>query len=77
MCAAPPRAADVERWTPRVRLAGILRSWNEDRGFGFIAPTHGEAELFVQISAFPRNGSRSAEGESLSYELGQDKNGKP
>lgn len=40
-------------------------------------PTHGGAELFVHISAFPRDGSRPAEGESLSYELGQGKNGKP
>ena len=39
-------------------LTGILRSWNEDRGFGFVAPTHGGAELFVHISAFPRDGSR-------------------
>lgn len=60
-----------------MRLTGILRSWNEDRGFGFIAPTHGGAELFVHISSFSRDGSRPVEGESLSYELGQGKNGKP
>lgn len=60
-----------------MRLTGILRSWNEDRGFGFIAPTHGGAELFVHISAFPRDGSRPVEGESLSYELGRGTNGKP
>ncbi|MEO6743439.1 MAG: cold shock domain-containing protein [Caldimonas sp.] len=60
-----------------MRLNGILRSWNEGRGFGFIAPTHGGAELFVHISAFPRDGSRPVEGESLSYELGRGTNGKP
>ena len=60
-----------------MRLTGILRSWSEDRGFGFIAPTHGGAELFVHISSFPRDGSRPVEGESLSYELGEGKNGKP
>jgi cold shock CspA family protein len=60
-----------------VRLTGILRSWNEDRGFGFIAPTHGGAELFVHISSFPRDGSRPVEGESLSYELGRGNSGKP
>jgi cold shock CspA family protein len=37
-----------------MRLSGTLRSWNDDRGFGFIAPTHGGAELFVHISALPR-----------------------
>ena len=58
-------------------LTGILRSWNDDRGFGFIAPTHGGAELFVHISAFPRDGSRPTVGEKLTYELGRGKNGQP
>ena len=60
-----------------MRLTGILRSWNDDRGFGFIGPTHGGAELFVHISVFPRDGSRPVEGESLTYELGRGGNGKP
>ena len=60
-----------------MQFAGILRSWNDDRGFGFIAPTHGGAELFVHISAFPRDGSRPVEGESLTYELGRGRDGKP
>jgi len=58
-------------------LKGTLRSWRDDRGFGFIAPTHGGREIFVHISAFPRDGSRPTEGESLSYELGRGKDGKP
>lgn len=60
-----------------MQLTGILRSWNDDRGFGFIAPTHGGAELFVHVTAFPRDGSRPVEGESLVYELGRGQNGKP
>jgi len=60
-----------------VRLTGVLRSWNDERGFGFIAPTHGGAELFVHVSAFPRDGSRPVEGESLAYELGRGQDGKP
>lgn len=58
-------------------LAGTLRTWNDDRGFGFIAPTHGGPELFVHISAFPNDGSRPVAGESLIYELGRGKDGKP
>jgi cold shock CspA family protein len=54
---------------------GTLRSWHDDRGFGFIAPTHGGAEVFVHISAFPRDGSRPTQGEQLRYELGRGKNG--
>lgn len=56
-------------------LTGILRTWHDDRGFGFIAPTHGGREIFVHISAFPRDGSRPTEGEQLIYELGRGKNG--
>jgi cold shock CspA family protein len=58
-------------------FTGILRSWNDDRGFGFIAPTHGGAEVFVHISAFPRDGARPTVGEKLTYELGRGKNGEP
>ena len=60
-----------------MRLNGILKSWDDERGFGFIAPTHGGAELFVHISDFPRDGSRPVEGESLAFELGRARNGKP
>jgi cold shock CspA family protein len=60
-----------------MRLSGTLRSWNDDRGFGFIAPTHGGAELFVHITALPRDGSRPTVGEKVTYELAPGKNGKP
>jgi len=60
-----------------MRLSGTLRSWKDDRGFGFIAPTHGGAELFVHISSLPRDGSLPTVGEKLTYELGRGKNGRP
>ena len=56
---------------------GTLRIWHDDRGFGFIAPGDGGRELFVHISAFPKDGSRPTEGESLSFEVGTGKDGKP
>jgi cold shock CspA family protein len=59
------------------KFTGALRTWHDDKGFGFIAPSHGGAELFVHISAFPRDGSRPAQGELLSYEMGRGKDGKP
>ena len=57
-------------------LKGTLKSWNADRGFGFITPSDGGRDLFVHISAFPR-GSRPAVGEALNYELGRGKDGRP
>src|SRR4051812_12827139 len=58
-------------------LTGTLRSWNEERGFGFIAPTHGGAEIFVHISKFARDGTQPSVGEKLSYELDRSREGKP
>ena len=57
-------------------LSGTLRSWNDERGFGFIAPTNGGREVFVHISAFPRDGSRPTIGEKLTFELVQAPDGK-
>lgn len=39
-----------------MRFEGIIKSWNDDRGFGFIQPTQGGQEIFVHIKAF--NGLR-------------------
>lgn len=61
----------------KVVLNGKLRSWNDERGFGFIAPRDGGREIFVHISSFPRDGSRPTIGETLIYEIGQGKDGKP
>lgn len=58
-------------------LTGKLRSWNDERGFGFIAPRDGGRELFVHISSLPRDGSRPTVGETVTYELGRGKDGKP
>jgi cold shock CspA family protein len=60
-----------------MRLEGTLRSWNDEKGFGFIAPRDGGREIFAHISSFARDGSRPTVGESLSYELGRGKDGKP
>jgi cold shock CspA family protein len=58
-----------------MQLKGTLRSWNDERGFGFIAPTSGRREIFVHVSAFVRDGSRPTVGETVVYELGREKNG--
>lgn len=35
-----------------MRFEGSIKSWNDDRGFGFIEPTQGGEEIFVHIKAF-------------------------
>lgn len=52
-----------------MRFTGTLSKWNDDRGFGFITPTEGGQDIFVHISAFPRDGKRPAIDEVLSFEV--------
>ena len=58
-------------------FTGTLRTWHDDKGFGFIAPTHGGPEVFVHIRDLPRDGSRPVVGETLRYELGRGDDGRP
>lgn len=62
---------------PSLPQTGILRRWNDERGFGFIAPADGGPDVFVHISAFPRDGARPVIGEALVFELGRSDDGKP
>lgn len=52
-----------------MRSHGTLVKWNAERGFGFIAPASGAEELFVHVSAFPRDGRPPRVQEVLSYEV--------
>lgn len=35
-----------------MQFDGIIKSWNDERGFGFIEPDQGGQEIFVHIKAF-------------------------
>lgn len=59
-----------------MRNHGNLVRWNDDRGFGFIAPAQGTGEVFVHISQFPRDGRRPTPGEFLSFETETGPDGK-
>lgn len=59
-----------------MRQHGTLAKWNDDRGFGFIEVAHGRSEIFVHVSAFPRDGVRPRIGELLSFEVDEKPDGK-
>ncbi len=59
-----------------MRFDGTLKTWNDDRGFGFVEPAQGGQEIFVHVSAFPRDGSRPRLGEPLSFEIEFNPDGK-
>ncbi|MDO9433755.1 MAG: cold-shock protein [Pseudomonadota bacterium] len=53
---------------------GTVKWFNGTKGFGFIQPDDGGADVFVHISAVERAGLRSLnEGQKVSYELEQDR----
>jgi CspA family cold shock protein len=57
---------------------GTVKWFNGQKGFGFIQPDDGGADVFVHISAVERAGMGSlTEGQKVSFELERDKrNGK-
>ncbi len=49
---------------------GTVKWFNAQKGFGFIQPDEGGADVFVHISAVERAGLRDlAEGQKVSYEI--------
>ena len=52
------------------------KCFNDAKGFGFIAPEDGSADVFVHYSAISSNGFKSLqEGQRVSYEVTQGPKG--
>ena len=55
-------------------ITGTVKWFNATKGFGFIQPDNGDADVFVHISAVERAGMREiVEGQKLSFELERDR----
>ncbi len=52
-----------------MRFEGVIKTWNDDRGFGFIEPTQGGQEIFVHVKAFTRRGGRPQINQLVSFEV--------
>jgi len=53
--------------------SGTVKWFNPTKGFGFIQPDDGGADVFVHISAVERSSLGTlSEGQKLSYELERD-----
>ncbi len=57
-------------------LKGVLKTWKDDRGFGFIQPDNGDKDIFIHISALRGMVRRPVKGDVLFYEIGADAGGK-
>ena len=72
-----PRDAAPRRGDDRIAAgsgAGVVKWFNSQKGFGFIAPRDGGGDVFVHISAVERAGLRGLdEGQAVSYDIEQDR----
>ena len=56
---------------------GTVKWFNSTKGFGFIEPEDGGADVFVHITAVQASGMKGLEeGQKVSYELEEGRNGK-
>jgi cold shock protein len=56
---------------------GTVKFFNENKGYGFIAPEGGGNDAFVHITAVERSGMRTLrENQRVSYDLEEDRRGK-
>jgi CspA family cold shock protein len=52
---------------------GTVKFFNSTKGFGFIQPDTGGADVFVHVSAVERAGMRTiVEGQKLSFDVVKD-----
>jgi len=57
-------------------MEGIVKWFNHTKGFGFITPTEGGADVFVHYSAIEGEGMRTLnEGDKVSFEVAQGEKG--
>lgn len=59
-----------------MRYQGRITTWKDDKGFGFITPNGGGAQVFVHINAFSDRQRRPAGSELVTYEFKMDEKGR-
>ena len=56
---------------------GIVKWFNDAKGFGFIKPDDGEEELFAHLSAITKGGfNNHKEGQKVTFDITQGPKGK-
>jgi uncharacterized membrane protein YsdA (DUF1294 family)/cold shock CspA family protein len=59
-----------------MRSKGTIATWNDGKGFGFLAPLDGGQPVFIHIKAFANRNRRPAVGDVVTYALAKDDQGR-
>jgi len=59
-----------------MRFEGVMKKWDDDRGFGFIEPAQGGQEIFVHIKSFTERNGRPQVGHRVAFEVERGQDGK-
>ena len=59
-----------------MRYVGKITTWKDDKGFGFITIDGTKNRVFVHINAFGNRARRPTQGDTITFELTQDKQGR-
>lgn len=62
---------------PTQRSRGTVRMWDDDKGFGFIAPENPGPDVFLHIKALASQASRPTIGAVVTFRQGSDDQGRP
>ena len=52
-----------------MRFEGTLKTWNDERGFGFLEPLRGGEDIFVHVKELRARTGRPQVGQLMSFEV--------
>src|SRR5256884_8094503 len=65
-----------QEYSKMARITGVVKWFNDAKGFGFITPENGEKDCFVHHTAIQAQGVKSlAEGERVEFDVVQGQKG--
>lgn len=60
-----------------MRVKGKVASWNDAKGFGFVAPSDGSKKIFFHISEIKQKSRRPELNQAVTYTLAKNADGRP
>jgi len=70
-------SANITGVDRKMRVNGRIRSWNDQKGFGFIEPGDSGKQVFIHVSAFSNRNRKPTTGDLVTYALSTDGHGRP